>query len=42
MIPQKLEPIRKPDSGESQKEVIASHNIGSSTMCGIKKQKDQL
>jgi CENP-B N-terminal DNA-binding domain. len=41
MIAQKLERIRKLESGESQIEVIASYNIGSSTMCDIEKQKDQ-
>jgi hypothetical protein len=32
MIPQKLEIIRKLESGESQREVMASYSVGSSSM----------
>jgi CENP-B N-terminal DNA-binding domain. len=42
MIPQKLETIRRLKRGESQREVMASYNIGSSPVYEIKKQKDQL
>jgi hypothetical protein len=42
MIPQKLEIIKRLESGKSQQEVIASYGIRSSTMCDVEKQKDQL
>jgi hypothetical protein len=38
-IPQKLEIIRKPECGTSQREVMASYNTGSSTIYVIKKWK---
>jgi len=41
MIAQKLERIRKLESGENQRGVMALYNIGSSTMCDIEKQTDQ-
>ena len=41
-ISQKLEIIRRLESGESQNKVMASCNIGSSTVYHIKKWKDQL
>ena len=41
MIAQKLERIWKLESVENQREVMALYNIGSSTICDIKKQKDQ-
>jgi hypothetical protein len=42
MIPQKLKLIRRPESGESWREVMSSYNIGSSTIYDIKKLKNQL
>lgn len=42
MIPQNLETIWRLKSGESQREVTASYNIGSSLIYDIKKHKDQL
>ena len=42
MIPQKLETIWRLKSGENQRQVTASYNIGSSPMYDIKKEKDQL
>jgi DNA-binding NarL/FixJ family response regulator len=36
MIPQKLEIIRRLENGKSQKEVVASYNIESSTVNDIK------
>jgi len=41
MIAEKLERIRKLESGENQREVMTLYNIGSSTVCDIEKQKDQ-
>jgi hypothetical protein len=41
MIAQKLERIRKLESGENHREVVALYNIGSKIICDIKKQKDQ-
>jgi hypothetical protein len=41
MIAQKLERIRKLESGENQRGVMALYNIGSSTMRDIEKQTDQ-
>jgi hypothetical protein len=41
-ILQKLEIIRSLESGEIKREVMASFNIGSSTICSIKKPRDQL
>jgi len=41
-IPQKLEIIRRLESGESRSVVMAAYNIGSSTIYDIRKQKDQL
>jgi len=41
MIAQKLERIRKLESGENQREFMALYNIGSSTICDKEKQKDQ-
>jgi len=40
-IAEKLERIRKLESGENQREVMVLYNIGSSTICDIEKQKDQ-
>ena len=37
MIPQKLEIIRSLESGEGQREVMASYNIRTSTIYDIKK-----
>jgi len=42
MIPQELEIIRRLESGKSQKEVVASYNIDSSTVDDIMEQKNQL
>jgi hypothetical protein len=42
MIPQKLEIIRRHDSGKRQREVVASYDTGSSSIYYIKKWKDQL
>jgi len=39
-VSEKLEVRRRLKNGESQSEVIASCNIGLSTMCNIKKCKD--
>jgi len=41
-VPQKLETARRFESGESQKVIMALYNIGLSTVCDIKKQKDWL
>jgi transposase len=41
-IHQKLEIIRRHESGKSQRAVMASYNIGSSTIYDIKMQKDKL
>jgi hypothetical protein len=41
-IPQKTEIIRRPESGTSQREVMASYSIASCTIYDIKKWKDQL
>jgi hypothetical protein len=41
-FPQKLETTRRLESGGSQKVVMALYNIGSSTICDIKKWKDWL
>jgi hypothetical protein len=38
-IPQKLEIIRRPECGKSQREVTASYNTGSSTTCDIKRRR---
>jgi hypothetical protein len=42
MIPHKHETICRLKSGESQREVIASYNNGSSPIYELKKQKDQV
>jgi hypothetical protein len=42
MIPQKLEITKRLESGESRSVVMASYKTGSSTMSGVKKEKDQL
>jgi hypothetical protein len=42
LILQKLEIIRRLEHGKSRSIVISSYNTGSSTLCDIKKQKDQL
>jgi len=42
MIPQKLEIIRRLQSGQSQIEVVASYNIESSTANDTKERKNQL
>jgi hypothetical protein len=39
--PQRLEIIRRSESGESCSVVMASYNVGSSTIYDIKEQKDQ-
>jgi hypothetical protein len=39
-VSEKLEIIRRLKNGECQSEVMASYNIGLSTMCNIKKCKD--
>ncbi|KAG8563859.1 hypothetical protein GDO81_016221 [Engystomops pustulosus] len=41
-IPQKLEIIRRLESGESRTSIMEEFNIGSSTIYDIKKRKDQL
>jgi hypothetical protein len=41
MIPQKLEIMRRLEYDKSQREVMASCNIGLLTVCDIKKQKGQ-
>ncbi|XP_075693735.1 large ribosomal subunit protein uL23m isoform X1 [Rhinoderma darwinii] len=41
-IPQKLEIIRRLESGESRASIMEEFNIGSSTIYDIKKRKDQL
>ncbi|XP_069821771.1 large ribosomal subunit protein uL23m isoform X1 [Dendropsophus ebraccatus] len=41
-IPQKLEIIRRLESGESRTCIMEEYNIGSSTIYDIKKRKDQL
>lgn len=41
-IPQKLEIIRRLESGESRTSIMEEYNIGSSTIYDIKKRKDQL
>jgi len=41
-VPQKLETTRRLESGESQKVIMALYNIGLSTVCDIKKQRDWL
>jgi hypothetical protein len=40
--PQELPILRRLESSERQSVVMASYNIGSSTLDDIKKQKDQL
>jgi hypothetical protein len=40
-IPQKLETINRLESVESQREFMASYNIGSATISNIKKETDQ-
>jgi hypothetical protein len=42
MIHQKIEIIRRLESGKSQSVVMASHNTGSLTINDTKKQKNQL
>jgi hypothetical protein len=42
MIAQKLEIIRRLESSTSQNMFRAAYNVGLSTVCDIKKQKDQL
>jgi hypothetical protein len=42
MIPQKLELTRRPESGKSQKEVMASSNSGMSTIHNIQKWTGKL
>jgi len=42
MIPQKLEIIRRLESGKSQKEVAASYSIESSTVNDKMERKNQL
>ena len=42
MSAQKPDTIKRLESGESWREVMASYNIGLSTIYAIKKQKDQL
>ena len=42
LIPQKLEIIKRLESGKSQSVVRTSHSIGSSRVYNIKKHKDQL
>jgi hypothetical protein len=41
MIAQKLERIRKLESVENQRGIMALYNIASSIMCDIEKQTDQ-
>jgi hypothetical protein len=41
-ILEKCKIIRRLKGGRNQREVMASYNTGSSTVCDIKKQKDQL
>jgi hypothetical protein len=41
-ILQKLKIIRRLEGGRNQREVMASCNTGSSAVCDVKKQKDQL
>jgi hypothetical protein len=42
MIAQKFEVIRRLESGKSQREVVASYNIESSTVNDIRERKNQL
>jgi hypothetical protein len=42
MIPQKLEIIRRLESGESHRKFMASYSMGSSTIYDIRKWKDHL
>jgi hypothetical protein len=42
IIPQKFEIIRSVGSGISWREVVDSHNMGLSSICDVKKEKDQL
>jgi hypothetical protein len=42
MIPWKLEIIRRLESGESQREVMASCSMGSSAIYDLRKWKDHL
>jgi hypothetical protein len=42
MIPQQLQILQRLESGETQSLVMASYNIGPSTVCDIKKRKGHL
>jgi hypothetical protein len=42
MIHQKLEIVRRLESGQSCRGAMASYNTGLSTICDVKKWKDQL
>jgi len=39
MIPHKLEIIRRLESGKNQREVVATYNTGSSTVCVQRKRR---